>query len=531
MAFLDNVEMYYRFWRGLKKLSHNQLDLAGAREIVKRRLAAREDNFLRMLEHKVFGYARSPYLPLFKLAGCELGDIHNLLRQKGLDATLLELRQAGVYVNFEEFKCRTPIRRGSQTIEARPEDFYSPVLHGHLFAETGGTTGAGRRIPLEVDHEAEMTVMMLVTRQAHGCLDFPSLLWRGPIPDGTGVKRIINHCRGDRTPDRWFIADLKGKDKPKLSYRLSDMGFIYLMRFLGMPVPRPQPLAMDQAIIAARWVYDACREKGGCYINTTVGRSVRITGAAREAGLDLTGAVIEMGGEPATEGKVKAIMESGARCYHTYNMFEFSQMAWGCANPSCVDDMHMSMDCFGLIGYPYELPGGKGTVNALNITTLLPTAPLIMINAQIDDHGLVEHRSCGCPLEELGLTQHVSKVRSYSKLVTEGGALIGSDVVRVLEQVLPAKFGGSPTDYQLMEAEEASGITRLNLVISPKIRLADDQEALDAFWQALQDGPDSYAWVRNLWSQGKVLKVVRMEPHTSMRGKHLTLWKQPPTTG
>ena len=53
----------------------------------------------------------------------------------------------------------------------------------------------------------------------------------------------------------------------------------------------------------------------------------------------------------------------------------------------------------------------------------------------------------------------------------EGMTLIGTDMVRILEEDLPRRFGGSPLDYQLMEEEDERGFTRLSLVVSPDVVL------------------------------------------------------------
>ena len=45
-----------------------------------------------------------------------------------------------------------------------------------------------------------------------------------------------------------------------------------------------------------------------------------------------------------------------------------------------------------------------------------------------------------------------------------------------MERVLPARFGGSPLDYQLMEEEDERGFTRLSLLVSPKLRIADESK-------------------------------------------------------
>ena len=99
------------------------------------------------------------------------------------------------------------------------------------------------------------------------------------------------------------------------------------------------------------------------------------------------------------------------------------------------------------------------------------------MNVESDDYGVIEEQSCGCPLECYGYTEHLREIRSFRKLTGEGVALVGSDMVRILEEVLPGRLGGSPLDYHLMEEEDADGFTRLSLVVSPRIEIADEQAA------------------------------------------------------
>ena len=67
----------------------------------------------------------------------------------------------------------------------------------------------------------------------------------------------------------------------------------------------------------------------------------------------------------------------------------------------------------------------------------------IFINLELDDYGLVETRRCGCLFESLGLTTHLRHIRSFRKLTGEGVSLVGSDMARVLEEVLPSTYGVS----------------------------------------------------------------------------------------
>ena len=143
-----------------------------------------------------------------------------------------------------------------------------------------------------------------------------------------------------------------------------------------------------------------------------------------------------------------------------------------------------------------------------------------MLNVEIDDYGTIEMRGCGCPLEDLGYTQHLSNILSFSKLTGEGVTLIGSDMIRILEEVLPARFGGSSLDYQLLEEEDDSGLTRLNLLVSPKIQLQDDKSVTEAVMNSLaQLTPFS----QSIWDQAETIRIKRMKPIWSERGKCMPL--------
>jgi hypothetical protein len=57
----------------------------------------------------------------------------------------------------------------------------------------------------------------------------------------------------------------------------------------------------------------------------------------------------------------------------------------------------------------------------------------------------------------LGWTTHLRDIRSQEKLTAGGMTFLDTDLIRVLEEVLPARFGGAPTDYQLVEEEAEEG--------------------------------------------------------------------------
>lgn len=191
MSVLSDLKMYSRFAWGLRGYLRQRISAEDARVIVRRRLAERENNFLRLMERGVYGRARSPYRRLLALARCELGDLQAMVRARGLEATLEALRAAGVYVTFEEFKGRAPIVRDGQVIAAHSGDFDNPHLSPHYQAETGGTTGAGTRVAFDLDHLAATAVNTVLAYDVHRVLGLPTVMWYPILPASSGLASIL----------------------------------------------------------------------------------------------------------------------------------------------------------------------------------------------------------------------------------------------------------------------------------------------------------------------------------------------------
>jgi hypothetical protein len=96
-------------------------------------------------------------------------------------------------------------------------------------------------------------------------------------------------------------------------------------------------------------------------------------------------------------------------------------------------------------------------------------------------------------------------------------------MVRILEEVLPAKFGGSPLDYQLVEEEDEQGLTRLTLLLSPKLQIDDESAVVAAIKQSLKADSINSEMTEALWSQAGALRIKRAEPVLSARGKLMPL--------
>jgi len=523
MGILADLKMYGRFAWGLRGFLKHILTLEEAKAIIKKRMEERETNFLRLVKKGIFGYPKSPYLPLMKLAQCEMGDIENMVKTKGLEGTLHAMREAGVYITFEEFKGREPIVRKGKVFSVEAHDFDNPYLGTFYYAKSGGSTGAGTRVATDLDHLTAQTPRMMLAYDAHGLFDAPTAFWYGILPDHTGINNNLRHALFGKVAQKWFFPIARQELKSSLKNWLATQYIIAMARLVGAPIPYPERVPLDQAIVIARWAAKTLETQGACLIRSHISMAVRICIAAGEEGLNLTGATFMGGGEPPTPAKVAQITRRGARWVPTYFFTEAGAVGIGCAQPVDENDLHFFKDALALIQFPSQVPGTEIVVDAFCFTTLLPPAPKIMLNVAIDDYGIIEKRSCGCPLESYGFTDHLRHVRSFRKLTGGGVTLVGSEMVHILEEVLPARFGGNPLDYQLSEEEDEQGFTRLSLLVSPSVGVLDEETVIKTILESLSRSGVAADLTRAVWSQAGTFRIKRMEPIWTARGKLMPL--------
>jgi len=523
VALAGEAVMYGRFALGLKGFLRRRISVREAEAIVWRRMAQRDETFLRILKRGFFDNPRSPYRPLLEMAGCRFGDVEKMVHADGIEPTLHALYDAGVYVTFEEFKGRAPIVRHGREFPVHARDFDNPYLTRYYQAQTSGSTGAGTRIRIDLEHLADELPFKVLQCHVHGVLHAPTAVWRPILPATSGLSNCLRGPVVGNTPERWFTPVASRDVRLPLKHRLATEYILTAARLLGHPLPRPELVPLDEPGPVVDWVAQALRKAGACVISAFVSSALRVCVAARDRRMDMTGVTFRGGGEPPTPGKVRAITDTGARWAPAYGTSESGQIGMPCGRPVDGNDLHVVKDAVALIQREREVPHWSVSVGAFYVTTLLPSAAKLMLNAGIDDYGVLETRSCGCPLESYGYTEHVRDIRSYSKITGEGLTLVGTDLERILEEVLPARFGGTPLDYQLLEEEDENGFTRLSLLVSPRVKLQDDEAPLQAILQALERGKLPEALAAAFWKQAGSLRARRQEPVWSAGGKFMPL--------
>jgi hypothetical protein len=493
-----------------------------ARAIIQQRLQQREANFLSSVEHRVFASARSPYRAMLEIAGCELGDLVRSVRERGIEDTLRALRGDGVYVTFEEFKGRVPIVRGGREIPAPPGAFDNPDHSRYFSVSTGGSSGAGRRVGMDLTHMKARLPHRIVSQHFVGAEGLPAANW-SDIPPAGGLTGMLLSGPVRGRPHRWFSATRGGWDGISLRFKLATDAALLVARLSGARVSWPEYLPFDQAVVLARWARDRIKDSGGCVLGGSVSRMLRVAVAAQQDGIDLTGAILRGHGEPPTHAKVAQITRTGAKFYSGYAFTEVGSVGACCLASREPNDQHFLRDHLAIIQAPRQVPGFEIEVAAFSYTTLLSTAPKLLLNVESDDYGVVDTRPCGCPWEELGLPEHIRGIRSFRKLTGEGVTLVGSDMERILEEVLPARFGGSALDYQLVEEEDETGFTRLTLLVAPSVSLADEQAPVNVILESLHQIDAGGENSRSIWRQAGTVRVRREKPRLTSRGKLMPL--------
>jgi hypothetical protein len=154
----------------------------------------------------------------------------------------------------------------------------------------------------------------------------------------------------------------------------------------------------------------------------------------------------------------------------------------------------------------------------LLFSTLRASSRLVLLNVSIGDEAVVVDDDCGCPLAGLGWRTRLRGLCSHEKLTTGGMGFLDVDIVPILEDVLPRRFGGGPADFQLVETqgEEAP---RLRLLVHPSVGPLDPQAVIETFLEALGPGSGVERIMALQWRQSRALTVERRPPLMTAVGK------------
>jgi hypothetical protein len=247
---------------------------------------------------------------------------------------------------------------------------------------------------------------------------------------------------------------------------------------------------------------------------------VRVCRTARDQGLDLAGARFTVTGEPVTGAGLDVVRGVGADAVADYGSADAGgSVSYGCLAPEAADDVHVFGDLNALI----EAGPGPLPADALLVSSLRRTSRMILFNVSMGDRAVVSERRCGCPLEALGWRTHLRDIRSFEKLTAGGMTFLDRDVIEVLEDVLPRRFGGAPTDYQLVDGEDEEGNPRLLLLVHPNVGPLDPEAVAEALIRGISAGSGTERMMGLVWRDAKLIRVERRPPLVTPSGKILHL--------
>jgi hypothetical protein len=523
MSIPADVIKYTRLTFGLRGFLRTRVSLEQSMQAISERLRNRESNFLTLVKKGVYGYRRSPYRRLLETAGCEYGDLERMVRQDGVDSALRQLLEKGVYLTSDEYKCTQETVRGGLRLRFAAGDFENPFVPAHYRIQSSGSRSAGTRTPFEFSSQLEKSYYALPSLVANDALEAPMGLWCALPPSSPGIGNLLRYWKIGKPVAKWFSPLSEKELRSPLQHRLALRYILYGSRLWGASLAKPEFVPLGEARRVAEWMAATKTRYGGCSLTCFVSPAVRVCQAAVKHGLDIEGTRFFAGGEPLTEAKRREIESAGASVTPIYAISEVGRIGTGCSRGSEVDDMHFLHDSTAIVRREHELPRGGGSIESFLFTTLLPSTPKVMLNVEMGDTAVLETRECDCIFGQLGLNQRIHHVRSFTKLTGIGMSVVLTDFVRILETVLPRKYGGASTDYQLLEEEDVQGDTRLNLVISPEVGELDDEGVIQTVLDELSNTVHAGRLAAGLWEQAQTLRVRRVHPTSLPSGKTLVL--------
>ena len=520
MRPLSEIGVGARFLRRLPAFLRHRIDVPEARGILRRRLERREEDFLTLVRLGVYARPGSVYQQMLELVGCEYGDLESLVRQHGLEAALEMLLRQGIYLTGDELKGRRAIVRGGTSIEARHDDLQNPLIRGELLRYRIGSRGSRQPVAVSLAAVRERSVNLCLSYDARGGIGWQHAYWE--VPGGAVMTHVLECHPFQGPPARWFSQLDPAAPGLHPRYRWSVRLTRWAAAVAGAALPRPTYVPLDAPFPIIEWMLDTLRRGETPHLKTYASSAARLCQIALAHGIDLTGVHFTVTGEPATEARLATIRRTGARATPRCGASETGLIGIGCLKPEVCDELHLFQDLNAVI-QPGSWKLDTLTPRTLLVTALRPTARMVLLNASLGDEATLGPRACGCPMEQLGWTVHLHSIRSPEKLTAAGMNFRDVDVERVLERVLPDRFGGGPTDYQLVEDVTPGGESRLRLLVHPAVGPLDVQQVAATFLAAIGHGSGVERVMSLLWREAGVVNVERRVPIVTSAGKILHL--------
>ncbi|OPX36080.1 MAG: hypothetical protein B1H11_08085 [Desulfobacteraceae bacterium 4484_190.1] len=239
--------------RGLPAFLRDPVIPSQAPEGILYRLEHRDELFLSLIDATVYKNPSSPYHALLLQAGCEAGDLRQSIHSLGLESTLEKLRDEGVRLSLEEFKCQEPIRRSELHVVTKQSDFDNPLVSVcGISGKSSATRSTGTQTNYTWPFIAEEAENESVLYKEHGVLDASLALWYPVHTSIAGIHNMLMNLKYHRAPEKWFshTAERSMRDHFMIAY----LGWCAQRQ--GMSSPKPETVRLSDALNVATWMED-----------------------------------------------------------------------------------------------------------------------------------------------------------------------------------------------------------------------------------------------------------------------------------
>jgi hypothetical protein len=372
-----------------------------------------------------------------------------------------------------------------------------------------------------------MALNLQLTAELWDVADSPGALWRPALPGSGGLIAMLSSAAAGRAPERWFSQ--LDPQAPGLSTSKRMANSLLPMMVWPRRLPRPIHVRASDPLPVLEWCHGALARGRGATLNVYPSSASRLAQLALDSGVSLDWLVLRLVGDPVTASKADRLRASGADPVNAYAFAQQGAVATACPH-SADEELHLFEHEVAVIERARTRPDGV-PVHALLWTSISIDARSVWINVENDDYGKVDEGAvaCSCLLGEIGMRTRVSNLRGMSKAVTGGITLPSSMVDRLVDVLLPSRFGGGPGDWQLAEGD-GPATSFLEVRADPRLGEVPEGAVVEAILEALVP-TEVGVLAASVWSDPGFIRLRRTPPVPAPSGKTLPFEALRPPTG
>src|SRR5689334_8229211 len=279
---LDDLGVGLRFLAALPRFLRTPRTIEEMRTVVRDRFRDRESHFLARIADAI-NLPESPYARLMTHVGCTMYDIADTVSRDGIEAALLQLYRAGVYLSGDEFKGRRPLKRGSLSFTVDPASLVNPRAVVHGLSQSSGSRGARTPVPIDLAFVRDHAVNTHLALDAHGGGEWVHA--HHGVPGGTAVTNPLELAHGSRPPARWFTPIDPATRGLSPRYRLGARAMRSVSSAAGVPLPGPTYAPFNDPMPVIRWMADVLEAGRIPHLWGFASTAVLVCQAANDSGI------------------------------------------------------------------------------------------------------------------------------------------------------------------------------------------------------------------------------------------------------